>query len=293
MSVLLLAGATGTLGRALVHQLAEQRRPTRLLVRRPEALPADLPHTIEVVLGEVTQPETLVGVMDGVGAVLSTVGITRQRDGLTYDQVDYGANRNLLDAALAAGVPRFGYVSVLGGRALRHIALCAAKERFVDDLTQADIESVVIRPTGFYTDLAAFVAMAKRDRAWIFGDGQRRLNPIHPEDLAVACLRALDAGTPEAAVGGPEVLTHEAIARLAFEAVGWSPVVTPIPDLVRRAALAVARRLPATWAGPAAFFLAMMGRDQIAPTFGERHLRDFFHKVAYPTPSGAPDYAAA
>jgi len=277
---LLLAGATGTLGRAIVRDLAERRRPARLVVRRPEALPADLPDSIEVVRAEVTQPATLAGVMDGVEAVLTTVGITRQRDGLSYMDVDYGANRALLDAALGAGVPRFGYVSVFGGRALRDVALCAAKERFVDELEAAPIESVVLRPTGFFTDLDAFLDMARRGRAWLFGDGQQRLNPIHPDDLAAVCLNALDAGTPEVPAGGPDVLTHEAIARLAFDALQRPARVSHLPDAVRRGALAATRWLPGQWTGPAEFFLAMMGLDLVAPALGQRTLAEHFRAGA-------------
>lgn len=288
MTRLLLAGATGTLGRAVVRRLARSGRSARLVVRRPEALPSDLPDSIEVVTAEVTRPDTLAGVMDGVGAVLTTVGITRQRDGLSYDAVDYGANRHLLDAALAAGVPRFGYVSVLGGRAMHDVALCAAKERFVDDLRAAPIESVVLRPSGFFTDLEAVLDMARRGRVWGFGDGQHRLNPIHPDDLAEVCLAALDAGEAEVEVGGPDVLTHDAIARLAFDALGRPPRIAHVPDAVRRAALAGVRSLPFAWAGPAEFFLASMGRDLVAPTSGARSLAAFFRERARPNePAGA------
>ncbi|GAB5535934.1 MAG: SDR family oxidoreductase [Rubricoccaceae bacterium] len=282
MTRILLAGATGTLGRAIVRQLVHSGQPARLIVRRPEALPNGLPDTVEVVTAEVTRPETLAGVMDGVGGVLTTVGITRQRDGLSYDDVDYGANANLLNAALDAGVPRFAYVSVFGGRQMRDVAICDAKERFVDELQGAPIESVVIRPTGFFTDLDAFLDMAQRGRAWVFGDGQLRLNPVHPDDLARVCLRALDGETSDVEVGGPDVLTHEAIARLAFEALGRAPRVTHIPDVVRRTALATVRWLPFSWVGPAEFFLASMGHSLVAPQHGTRSLGAYFRERAKP-----------
>ena len=147
-------------------------------------------------------------------------------------------------------------------------------------MTAAPIESVVLRPSGFYTDLEAFLDMARRGRAWVFGDGQQRLNPVHPDDLAEACLAALDAGVPEVEIGGPDVLTHEAIARLAFEALGRPPRIAHVPDAVRRAALGVARRLPFAWAGPAEFFLASMGRDLVAPASGRRSLEAFFRARA-------------
>ena len=92
--------------------------------------PALLTHPLlEVVEAQVTQPETLKGVSKAVSKVISTVGITQQKDGLTYEQVDYKANKNLLDEALREGVQKFVYVSVFNGEAMRHIAIGAAKER--------------------------------------------------------------------------------------------------------------------------------------------------------------------
>lgn len=81
-----------------------------------------------MVEAQVTQPETLKGVSKAVSKVISTVGITQQKDGLTYEQVDYRANKNLLDEALREGVQKFVYVSVFNGEAMRHIAIGAAKE---------------------------------------------------------------------------------------------------------------------------------------------------------------------
>ena len=55
--------------------------------------------------------------------VISTVGIIRQKDGLTYMDVDYQANANLIDAAKQNGVEKFIYVSALNGDQLRHLKI--------------------------------------------------------------------------------------------------------------------------------------------------------------------------
>ncbi len=65
----------------------------------------------------------------------------------------------------------------------------------------------------------AYLAMARRGRAYVFGDGGFRINPIHGADLAVACADAVEGGPADVPIGGPDVLTHEAIARDAFAAV--------------------------------------------------------------------------
>ena len=66
--------------------------------------------------------------------VISTVGITRQKDGFTYMDVDYRENANLLSEAKRSGVKKFIYVSVLNGEKLSNLKICEAKERFVTEL---------------------------------------------------------------------------------------------------------------------------------------------------------------
>lgn len=281
MPDVLLAGATGTLGRAIAHELARRRHPARLLTRSL-ARAAELDRgRCEIVRAEVTRPETLRGVMEGVDTVISTVGITRQRDGLTYREVDYQANLNLLDEARRSGVRRFVYVSVLHGDRLRRLAICDAKERFVDALRASGLDDGVIRPNGFFTDLTAFVDMARRGRVVLFGDGQVRANPIHPDDLATVCVDAAAGTAREVEVGGPEVLTQIEIARLAFEAVGRPPRITHVPDVARRGVLALARTFTSSRIhGPLEFFLTVTARDMVAPRAGHRPLGAFFQAFA-------------
>ena len=87
----------------------------------------------EVFIGEVTKPETLRGIADDVDIVMSTVGITRQKDGLTYQEVDYQGNVNLLREALNSGVRKFIYVSALKAGEMPSLKIVQAKEQFVED----------------------------------------------------------------------------------------------------------------------------------------------------------------
>ena len=54
--------------------------------------------------------------------VFSSVGITRQKDGLTFKDVDYQGNRNLLEVAKHAGVKKFIYVSVFRGPEVQSVS---------------------------------------------------------------------------------------------------------------------------------------------------------------------------
>ena len=122
----LIAGATGYLGGHLVQEMRRRGLDFRAIARNPEKLEAAGLDATQTLVAQVTEPETIKGCCEGVDVVLSTVGITRQKDGLTYTDVDYQGNRNLLDEALRAGVRKFVYLSVLNGDRLRDLKICDA-----------------------------------------------------------------------------------------------------------------------------------------------------------------------
>ena len=282
---ILLAGATGYLGQYILAALLREEYPTRIVVRNKSKLsPALLTHPLlEVVEAEVTQPDTLQGVCKGVHKVISSVGITRQKDGLTYEQVDYGANKNLLDEALREGVRKFIYVSVFKGEAMRHIAIGAAKERFVDALKASGLDYCIIRPSVFYSYMTLFfkMAKAKKDEILLFGKGQYAMNPIHGEDLAEVCVAQLERYEREVNVGGAEIFTQTEIACLAFEVLHKPANISYLPDWVRRLTLKMGKYLlPKSIYGAIEFLLTTMAMDVVAPMqVGKHRLKAFFESI--------------
>ena len=273
----LIAGATGYLGRYLCAEYARRGYHVTALVRASAQANGLADLSVEA---EATQTETLKGIMDGVDLVVSSLGITRQTDGLGYREVDYQANLNLLREAEAAGVARFAYVHVLNADAMAGVPLVDAKVAFVDALHASDVPATVIAPTGYFSDMGEILAMACKGRVWLFGDGTQRLNPIHGADLAVAVADATDAERGWAEIGGPDVMSQDEIAHAAFAALGTAPRITRLPDVLRRAALALLPILPRRISGPARFFLTALGMDMVAPRFGMRHLTDHFAILA-------------
>ena len=282
---ILLAGATSYLGQYILAELLKKEYPTRIVVRnKAKIAPALLTHPLlEVVEAEVTQPQTLQGVCKGVHKVISTVGITRQKDGLTYEQVDFQANKNLLDEALREGVRKFIYVSVFKGEAMRHIAIGAAKERFVDALKASGLDYCIIRPSGFYSDMTIFfkMAKAKKDKILLFGKGQYAMNPIHGEDLAEVCVAQLERYEREVNVGGAEIFTQTEMAHLAFEVLHKPANIIYLPDWVRRLILKMGKYLlPKSIYGAMEFVLTIMAMDAVAPMqVGKHRLKAFFESI--------------
>jgi uncharacterized protein YbjT (DUF2867 family) len=275
MRQVFIAGATGYLGRFLCAEYRARGWHVTALVRdRRRAGDLDADRLVEA---EATRAETLAGVMEGVDLVVSSLGITRQADGLSYREVDFGANLGLLREAEAAGVGRFAYVHVLNAGAMRHVPLVAAKADFVDALRASALPSTVIAPSGYFSDMGEFLSMARSGRIWLFAPGTHRINPIHGADLAQATAEATEAGTDWLDVGGPETFTHLELAHLAATAVGRPARVTLLPDWVRHLAVAVLPHLtPRRIHGPAQFFLTAMSRDMVGAPFGTRRLHEYF-----------------
>ena len=284
MKRVLVAGATGYLGGFVARELKNRGHFVRALARSPKNLASFLGSLDEIVEADVTRPETLAGVCDGVDVVFSSIGMTRQRDGLTFRDVDYQGNRNLLDRALKAGVKKFVYVSVFNGPHLLHLDIVRAHEDFVRELKTSGIGFAVIRPTGYFSDMGEFLQMARKGRVWLIGRGDNRMNPIHGADLAVACAGAVEGRDQEIDVGGPEVLTYRQAAEMAFEALDRKARISAVPVWLMRAFVAFTRILNRHQAALLAFFLTMMTSDMVAPAAGSRTLGAYFTEEVRKTP---------
>ncbi|RKE95358.1 SDR family oxidoreductase [Ichthyenterobacterium magnum] len=273
----LLAGATGYLGSYIAKELVKEQIVTKLIARSSQKLKALESKTVKIIKAEVTKPNTLKGVCEGVTTVISTIGITRQKDGLTYMDVDYQANLNLLNEAKRAGVKKFIYISAINGNKYRHLKIFEAKEKFVDALKSSGLDYTIVRPNGFFSDMKDFLDMAKRGKIYLFGNGEQKFNPIHGEDLAIVCMQAIKSASNEIIVGGPDILTLNEIGEMALDAHQKPVKIIHLPDWIRRFIIWALRTFTSSKTyGPIEFFLTLMAKDNIAPRFGTHRLHNFF-----------------
>jgi uncharacterized protein YbjT (DUF2867 family) len=277
---ILVAGATGYLGKYIAKELSDQGYYTRVLVRNPEKFKRYQIQVDGIIQAEVTDKSSLQDCCKNIDIVISSVGITKQKDGLSYMDVDYQANLNLLDKAKRNGVIKFIYVSVLNGEKLKSLRICEAKEKFVEELKNSGLDYCIIRPNGFFSDMTEFYNMAKKGRVYVFGSGEQKANPIHGEDLAKVCVSTIESDEKEIKVGGPETVTQTEIANIAFEVVGKTPKMVHIPDWIRRSILRIAKPLmSAKKFGPIEFFMNVMAIDMVAPEYGQHTLKDYFNEL--------------
>lgn len=281
---ILLAGATGQLGRHVARELKRQGYIVRALTRSPDRLAGVTVDVDEVHRGDLADAASLAGACAGVDAVISCAGASMNlndlRDRRSFTAVDYGGNLHLLERARAEGVERFVYVSMFAAERLMDTEYAAAHERFVRALRDSRMRHVVVRPTGFFSFFAELVKLARKGRGPLIGSGEVRTNPIHEADLAEVCVSALSSGETEIAAGGPEVYTRRRIVAMAFEAVGRPPKVMRVPGWVFRGIATVARPINPRIAALLAFGAAVSQVDVVAPATGTRTLDQYFAEVA-------------
>ena len=279
MNNILVAGATGYLGKYLLKELNNKGYKITALARNPAKLiNLEIDRILEA---EVTKPKSLDGICNGIDVVISTIGITRQKDGLSYMDVDYQGNMNLLQEAMKSGVRKFMYVSVLNGPHLRNLKMVEAKERFADAVKSSGLEYAIIRPNGFFSDMDDLLNMANNGTIYLFGSGKNKGNPIHGADLASFMVEKLNSDKKEFDVGGPDLMSQNEMAEAAFKATGKTPKIVHVPIWIRDTVLGLIRIFSGEKVyGSFEFFMTVMTKDMIAPTFGNHHLSDYYKGVS-------------
>lgn len=284
----LVAGASGYLGRYAVKEFKERGYQVRALVRDPEKIktpgahgePAVHDMIDEIVIGDVTNPESIKGLCKGVEIVFSALGLTAPHPEHTSNDIDYLGNKRILDQAISERVSRFIYVSVFNQDKMAEIPSIKAHERFVADLKQSGLSWAVIRPNGYFSDMGRFFSMAQSGHIFMIGEGEKKINPVHGADLAKVCVDAVDGQSREIPAGGPDIYSFREAMEMAFLACNKTPWITPLPFWLAEGGLMVTGIFNRNLADLFSFAIAALKFDHVAPACGTRHLKDFFDQLA-------------
>jgi len=171
MKRVLVAGATGYLGRFAVQEFKKQGYWVRALARTPEKLETLKEFIDDQFTGEVTDKTSLEGICKDIDIVFSSIGITRQKDNLTFMDVDYQGNKNLLEEALKEGTTKFIFVH---GKDLAGVCVEAAgghqKEIHVggpDIFTHIDILNLAFEVLGKPSKISKIPLWVSKLFTWI------------------------------------------------------------------------------------------------------------------------------
>lgn len=228
---MLVTGATGRVGRAVIDLLTDQGVPVRALVRRPESA-TTLPATVEIATGDLTVPESLDSALNGIGTVLLVWTAPPQTAAAVVDRLATRAQRVVyLSAPHRTPHPFFQQPNPMA-------ALHAEIERLI---AATGLDSTIVRPGMFASNALLWWATAIRAEGvvrWPYGLVETA--PIDDRDLAAVVARTL---REDGHVGGdyvltgPESLSQAEQVRIIGDALGHPIAFEELsPDEFRRAA---------------------------------------------------------
>jgi NADH dehydrogenase len=218
--VILLTGATGNVGSALLRQLTADGRRVRCLVRDPRRLGPERVR-VQIALGDLSDPGSFRNAMRGVKTVVHLAAAIRDQQFGSIEELNGVATLRLVRAAERAGVERFMFFSALGARPHSSTRFFRAKALAEQAVEESDVASTIFRPSIVYSPGDPWIKLLERlsllPAMPVSGPGRARFQPIWTEDVADCVLSALDRAESAARerydLVGPEVLTYDAMAR--------------------------------------------------------------------------------
>lgn len=228
--MILVAGATGMLGGEIARRLLAQGQEVRILVRPPSDHAALVEAGAQPVLGDFKDPTSLAAAVRGVDTVVTTANSARRGPPDTVEAVDLNGNRHLIEAATAAGVGHFIFLS--GAPTTRSdspIPFVAAKGAAEDQLRAGSMPWTILAPEPYIEVWVEMVvagpALSGGEVAYI-GSGERRHSMVSIQDVAQFTVASVDnpaARNRRLEIGGPEPISwKDAVA--AFERALGRPI---------------------------------------------------------------------
>jgi uncharacterized protein YbjT (DUF2867 family) len=235
--MILVAGATGFLGRDVCRRLVAQGHAVRGLVRStsdPMALQALSALGVELAEGDLRDRASLDGACAGVEAVVSTATTTRTRQpGDSIEATDRDGQLNLVAAAQGAGVARFVFVSY-SGQIPEDDPLTRAKRTVERAVQQSGMTWTILRPSIFMDVwLSPFMGFDYPNaRVTTYGKGTGRVSWVSLGDVGELAARSLTdpaAANTVIEFGGPDPLSPLDVVRMFEEVMGRKFEVQLVP----------------------------------------------------------------
>ncbi|HYZ82029.1 MAG TPA: NAD(P)H-binding protein [Solirubrobacteraceae bacterium] len=237
--MLLLTGATGRVGSALLRRLIARREPVRCLVRDPRRLGPERVR-VQIALGDLGVPASFRHALRGVRTVVHLAATERDQPHATIEEVDGVAVWRLLRAAERAGVEHFVFVSPLGATPYHRARLHRAKALAEEAVAGAALRTTTLRCSLIYSPgdrrlalldlLASLLPVVP-----VTGTMARaRSQPIWSEDVAACVAAALDRSGDQQhehfELAGPEAVSHREAVEVALRAAGRPRRLLALPS---------------------------------------------------------------
>jgi uncharacterized protein YbjT (DUF2867 family) len=249
--VILLTGASGTVGRALLPPLLDAGHDVRALVRDPRGLGR---HRVEVqiALGDLARlgdRHLQRQALRGVDTVIHLAAAIRDEPHARVEELNGLATVRLLRAAERAGVERFVFFSALGATEFQRTRFFRAKALAERAVADSPLGTTIFAPSIVYDPGDRWVRLMKRLALLpvlpISGSGRSAYQPICAADVARCVLASLgrDSESARYELAGPQILTYDQIARTVAREAGRERPLVHVPLSLVHLTLVALRRL--------------------------------------------------
>jgi uncharacterized protein YbjT (DUF2867 family) len=245
--MLLLTGATGSIGSRLLPLLLESGEDVRCLVREPRRLGA---RRVDVQialgdLGEMSDPYLVRQALRGVDTVIHLAATIRDQPPKRIEELNGLATVRLLRAAERSGVERFHFFSALDAFAAQRTRFFRAKWLAEQAVASSPLATTVFAPSVVYDHSDPWITLLRRFSFLpvlpVSGDGRARFQPIWAEDVARAVVAVLAGeARPRYELAGPETLTYDDMSDLVSRIAGRPRPLVHVPlPLIRSSLIAL------------------------------------------------------
>jgi uncharacterized protein YbjT (DUF2867 family) len=257
--MIVVVGASGTLGPLLVPLLVARGESVRVMTRDPKGAARKLTG-VELMTGDVTRPEDARRAVEGARVVVSAITGFGSRSGVKA--VDEDGNRTLSRAAAAAGVEQFVLLSVGGASADHPIPLFRAKHAAEEAVQSSGVAWTIIRPAAYLETWLGIVGgpLVGTGKTLVFGRGENPINFVSALDVA----RFVDLAIGDPArrgqavdVTGPANLTLNQLVETVERVSGRTGRVSHSPRAIMHLLSVVLRPINAMRAGQVQAALVM------------------------------------
>jgi uncharacterized protein YbjT (DUF2867 family) len=256
--MILLTGATGTIGSALLRRLTGAGEPVRCLVRDPRRL-GDHRVRVQIAMGDLADPPSFRHALRGVRTVVHLAAAIRDEPHASIEELNAVATLRLVRAAERAGARRFVFFSAMGARHHSRTRFFRAKALARQAVEGSSLETMVFSPSIVYSPGDPWLTLLERfsylPAIPVSGSGRALYQPIWAEDVADCVVAAMMASGPRKRsfeLAGPETLSYDEIVRAAMRPTGRRRRLLHVPLPLVRASLRALRKLGgpqvfATW----------------------------------------------
>jgi len=268
-----VTGAAGFVGSRLIRLLRAEGLPVRGVVRSTRDVAPLRDLGCEIAVADVRERRSLEPAFAGCSAVVHLVAIVRERAGQTFDIINRVGAAHAATVARDAGVARFVHLSALGA-ALDAPRYLRSKWAGEEEVRRSGVPCVIFRPSILLAaggGAAAQLADVVRFGSWyplvlllggrglfawlgslvpivpVLGSGQYRSMPIALDDVLPALRQALDRDDllgQTFEIGGPEVVTYDALVQRVARVLGLRRAALHLPGSLARAVVATLALLP-------------------------------------------------